>query len=272
MAGWLSRRLGQPVVIENKPGASGNLALQEAAKAEPDGQTILLLPASAVVNRALFADLPIDVLRDIEPVSGLVEFALVMLISPAVPAQSIDELISYAEIHPGALNLASFGVGTTSHLAGELLQMMTGTKLAHIPYSGEAAALTDLIGGRVHVLFGVLSTSLPHIQAGSVRALAVATRERHPLLPDLPTIGETVSGYEASSWLGIGVTKGTPGEAVAVLNREINFGLHDSDVAARYRKIAASPLVLTPEAFGHYLESEAKKWAEVVKSVGLKRT
>jgi tripartite-type tricarboxylate transporter receptor subunit TctC len=266
---WLSRRLDQPILVENRPGASGNLALQEGAKAAADGHTLLLVPASAVVNRALTAKPPVDVLSDIEPVSGLVDFALVLLASPTLRAQRVDELVSYASLHPGELNLASFGVGSTSHLAGELFQIMTGTRLTHIPYPGEAAALTDLIGGRVHLMFGVLSTSLTHIEAGSVRALAVATQDRHPLLPALPAVRETVPGFEASSWLGVGVPKGTARDVVALLNHEINAGLTDTEVRARYTKMAATPLVLSPADFGQHMVREAAKWAEVARRVGL---
>jgi tripartite-type tricarboxylate transporter receptor subunit TctC len=271
MADWLSRRLGQPLLVENRPGASGNLALQEGIKAPSDGHTLLLVPASAVVNRALAPKPPVDVLADIEPVAGLVTFALVLLVSPALGVRRLDQLISYARMRPGELNLASFGVGSTSHLAGELFQIMSGTKLTHVPYPGEAAALTDLMGGRVHLLFGVLTTSLPHIQSGSVLALGVATRDRHPLLPGLPAIGESVSGFEASSWLGVGVPRGAPGDVVALLNREIDAALADPEIKAQYAKLAATPLVLSPEGFGLHMAREADKWAKVVHQVGLGR-
>jgi tripartite-type tricarboxylate transporter receptor subunit TctC len=269
MADWLSRRLGQPVLVENRPGASGNLALQEGSKSAPDGQTVLLIPASAVVNRTVLPRRVVDVLSDVEPVSGLVNFALVLLVSPAVQARRVDELIAYAKAHPGELNLASFGVGSTSHLAGELFQQMTDTRLTHVPYPGEAAALTDLLGGHVHVMFGVLTTSLPYIKAGSVKAVGVATQDRHPLLPDLPAVGETISGFEASSWLGVGLPKGAAREVVAVLNRHINTGLADLDIRARYQQIAATPLVFSPEEFGLHMSREADKWATVVRQVGL---
>jgi tripartite-type tricarboxylate transporter receptor subunit TctC len=269
MADWLTRRLGQPVLVENKPGASGNLALQEGAKAPTDGHTVLLVPASAVVNRALSLRLSVDVLSDLEPVSGLVDFALVLLASPALRATRVEDLVSYAKAKPGELNLASFGVGSTSHLAGELLQIMTGTRLTHVPYPGEAAALTDLIGGRVHVMFGVLTTSLSYIEAGSVRALGVATRDRHPLLPELPAIRETVSEFEASSWLGVSLPKGAAREVIALLNREINAGLKDPEVAARYTKLAATPLVFTPQQFAQHTVGEAEKWARVARHAGL---
>jgi tripartite-type tricarboxylate transporter receptor subunit TctC len=269
MAGWLSSRLPQPVVLENRPGASGNLAIQEATKATPDGHTLVLVPTSAMVNRGVFAKLSFDVLVDVAPVSGMVEFALVMLVTPSVPANRIDEFVSFAQAHPGTLNLASFGIGTTSHLAGELFQMMTGTRFTHVPYPGEAAALTDLIGGRVHVMFAVLTSSLPHIAAGTVKPLAMAGRQRNPLLPDVPTVGETVPGFEANSWLGVGVPKETSKEVIGFLNREINSGLADPDVKARYASLAAAPLLFTPEGFGQYMVREAAKWAKVVQHVGL---
>jgi tripartite-type tricarboxylate transporter receptor subunit TctC len=269
MADWLSGRLLQPVIIDNKPGASGNLAVHEAIKSAPDGHTLLLVPASAIVNRALFAKLPFDVLVDVAPVSGLVEFALVLLINPSIRADNLEEFIAYANANPGTLNLASFGSGTTSHLAGELFQMMTGTKMTHIPYPGEAAAFTDLISGRVHVMFAVLTTSLSHIRAGTLKPLAMAGRRRHPLLPDLPTIAETISGYDANSWLGVGVPKETNNEVVAFLNREINLGLIDPEMKARFANLAITPILFTPEEFGHYMAAEAAKWAQVVSQVGL---
>ena len=271
MADWLSRRVGQPVVVENKPGASGNIAVQEVVRAASDGYTLLLLPASAVVNRAVFANLSFDVLSDIEPVSGLIEFPLVMIVTPDVPATTVNEFIGYAKSNPGKLNMASFGTGTTSHLAGELFQMMTGTKLVHVPYRGEAPALADMIGGRIQVMFDVLTGSLQHIRAGKLRAIAVAGRRRDPALPDVPTIGETVAGYEANSWIGVGAPKGTNREIVATLNREINAGLAEPELQSRLAEIATRPQFFTPAEFGRYLASEAQKWAEVVRRAGLKQ-
>lgn len=272
MADRLSGRFPQPVIVDNKPGASGNLAVHEGIKSPPDGHTLLLVPASAMVNRALFATLPFDVLVDVMPVSGLVEFELVMVVTPSVRADGLEGFITYAKANPGALNLASFGAGTTSHLAGELFQMMTETKMTHIPYQGEAAAFTDLIGGRVHVMFAVLTTSIPHIRARTLKPLAMAGRQRHPLLPDLPTIAETVSGYEANSWLGVGVPKGTSKQVVALLNREINMGLADPEMKARYASLASTPIFFAPEEFGRYMADEASKWARVASQVGLFHT
>ena len=268
MADWLSRRLGQPVLVENKPGASGNLALQEGAKSAPDGQTVLLIPASAVVNRALSLRSTIDVLSE----SLCRASSISLWCCWDLPHCKPSGLMSWSHMPrliPGELNLASFGVGSTSHLAGELFQQMTDTRLTHVPYPGEAAALTDLLGGRVHVMFGVLTTSLSYIKAGSVKAIGVATRDRHPLLPDLPAIGETISGFDASSWLGVGLPKGAAREVIAVLNRQINAGLADADIRTRYQHIAATPLVFSPEEFGLHMTREADKWARVVRQVGL---
>jgi tripartite-type tricarboxylate transporter receptor subunit TctC len=269
MADWLSRRLGEPVVVENRPGASGNLAVQEVLKAPADGYTLLLLPASAVVNRALYQGLTFDVLAHLEAVSGLVEFTLVMLVNPAVPARTVSELVSYARENPSKLNFASFGIGSTSHLAGELLQAMTGIELTHIPYPGEAAALTDLMAGRVQVMFSVLTTSLPHIRSRTVWPLAVAGQQRSDLLPDVPTISETVAGYEASSWLGVAVKKGTDSDGIAMLRMEIEAGLTDPNVMARFTALAAKPISLSSGQFKEYVVAEADKWGRLVRSLGL---
>ena len=270
MADWLGRRLGQPVLIENRPGAGGNIAVQEAIKAEPDGHTLLLYPASAVVSRA-FEKHPFDVLHDLAPIGGLIEFPLVIVVSSALRVTTVAEFIEYASARPGELNMASFGVATSSHVAGELLQMMTGIKLMHIPYPGEAGALLDLISNRVHVMFSVLTGCIEHIRAGSIRAIAVAGRNREDALPGIPTVAETVSGYEANSWLGLAAPKGTRSEIIDVLNREINAGLRNEEMLAKLKELAARPLIFSRKEFQAFTVSEAEKWEKVAVTLRARR-
>jgi tripartite-type tricarboxylate transporter receptor subunit TctC len=225
MAPWLSERLGQPVVVENKPGASSNISIQAVVNSPPDGYTLLFVPASAAVNVTLFETLPFNLLRDIAPVSGLIDFPLVMVANPSLPAKTIADLVAHAKANPGKISIASFGTGSTSHVAGELFKMMTGVNMIHVPYRGGAAMVADLMGGQVQVGLDVLTGSLAHIRSGTLRALAVAGKARSDALPDVPTIGETVAGYEANSWCGVGVGRGTPPEVIERLNREINAGL-----------------------------------------------
>src|SRR5262249_32395437 len=224
---WLSDRLGQPVVVENKPGASSNISIQAVATAPPDGYTLLFVAASAAVNVTLFDKLPFNLVRDIAPVSGLIDFPLVMVANPSVPATTIAELIAYAKSNPGRITLGSFGTGSTSHVAGELFKMMAGVSMVHVPYRGGAALLTDLIAGQVQVGIDVMTTAYPHIRSGALQALGVGGKHRFPALPDVPTIGETLPGYEANSWCGVGVPRGTPVEIIERLNTEINAGLAD---------------------------------------------
>jgi tripartite-type tricarboxylate transporter receptor subunit TctC len=270
VAQWLSERLGQPVIIENKPGASTNLSVQTVVNSAPDGYTMLYIGASAVVNSSLFEALPFNLLRDIAPISGLIDFPLVMIVNPSIPAKTVAEFIAYAKTYPGKINMASFGTGSTSHVAGELFKMMTGINLVHVPYRGEAPALTDLMGGQVQVMFDILTGSLPHIQSGALRALAVVGKTRSDFLPELPTVGDTVPGYEANSWGGVGVPRGTPTEVIARLNREINAGLANPTVKARLADVATTPLLFAPAEFGAYMATETEKWAKVVKFAGIK--
>jgi len=221
----LAERLGQPVVVENKPGASSNISIQTVVNAPPDGYTLLFVPASAAVNVSLFENLPFNLLRDIAPVSGLIDFPLVMVANPSLPAQTVAEFIAYAKANPGKISVGSFGTGSTSHVAGELFKMMTGTNMIHVPYRGGAPMVADLVGGQVQVAFDVLTGSLAHVRSGSLRALGMAGKHRSDALPQVPTIGETVAGYEANSWCGVGVPRGTPAEIIERLNREINAGL-----------------------------------------------
>jgi tripartite-type tricarboxylate transporter receptor subunit TctC len=270
MAPWLSERLGQPVIVENKPGASSNISIQAVVNSPPDGYTLLFVGASATVNATLFNALPFDLLRDIAPVSGLIDFPLVMVVNPSLPARSVAELIAHAKANPGKISFGSFGTGSTAHVAGELLKMMTGISMIHVPYRGGAAMVADLIGGQIQVAFDVLTGSLAHIRSGALRALAVAGKTRSDMLPDVPTIGETVPLYVANSWCGIGVPRGTPGDIIERLNREINAGLRDPNVKARLAQVATTPIFFTPAEFAAYMAAETEKWGKVVRTSGAK--
>jgi tripartite-type tricarboxylate transporter receptor subunit TctC len=270
MAPWLAERLGQPVVIENKPGASSNISIQTVVNSPPDGYTLLFVPASAAVNVTLFDTLPFNLLHDIAPVSGLIDFPLVMVANPSVPAKTVAELVAHAKANPGKVTMASFGTGSTSHVAGELFKMMTGTTMIHVPYRGGAPMVTDLISGQVQVGFDVLTGSLAHIRSGRLRILAVASKRRSEALPDVPTIGETVAGYEANSWCGLGVPRGTAPEIIGRLNREINAGLADPAVRARLAEVATTPIFFTPAEFGAYMAAEVEKWGKVIRLAGIR--
>jgi tripartite-type tricarboxylate transporter receptor subunit TctC len=270
MARWLSERLGQPVVIENKPGASTNLSIQAVASAPPDGYTIVFIGPSAVINASLFDNLPYNLLRDIAPVAGLVDFPFVLIVNPKLPATNVAELIAYAKANPGKISMASFGAGSSSHVAGELFKSMAGVNLVHVPYRGSAAALTDMISGQVQVMIDVMTTALPHIQSGALRALAVAGSKRFEGLPDVPTIADTVAGYEATSWCGVGAPRGTPPAIIERLNREINAGLNDPGVKAQLAKVSTTPIIFTPAELGAYIAAEVEKWGKVVRVAGVR--
>ena len=270
MGPWLSERLGQPVIIENRPGASTNIAAQAVINSPPDGYTLLFLGLSTVVNSSLFLSLPFDLQRDIAPVSGLIDFPMVMVANPSVPARTVAEIIAHAKANPGKVSMASFGTGSASHLAGELFKNMAGVDLVHVPYRGGASMMLDLVGGQVQVGFDVMTTSLPHIQTGALRALGVAGTKRFDMLPDVPTIAETVPGYEARTWAGVGVPRGTPPEIIDRLNRDINTGLVNPTIRARLADVGTIPMVLTSTEFGAYVAAESEKWAKVVKLAGIK--
>jgi tripartite-type tricarboxylate transporter receptor subunit TctC len=270
LAQWLTERLGQPVIIENKPGAATNISLQAAISSPPDGYTMVYLGTSATVNPSFFESLPFNVLRDIAAVSGVADFPFVFVVNKSVQSKNVAEFIAYAKANPGRISMASFGAGTSSHLAGELFQAMTGTRLVHVPYRGESFALADMISGHVEVMFDTLSAALPHIRSGALRALAMAGKTRYEALPDVPTVGETVAGYDAMSWGGIGVPQGTPREIIERLNREINAGLADPVVRKRLNDVAASPILFTPAEFDAFMVAETAKWARVVKQSGIR--
>ncbi|HEY7247851.1 MAG TPA: tripartite tricarboxylate transporter substrate binding protein [Xanthobacteraceae bacterium] len=270
MAPWLAERLGQPVIVENKPGASTNISIQAVAASPPDGYTLLFIAASAAVNVSLFDKLPFNLLRDIAPVSGLIDFPLVMIANPALPATSVPELIAYAKANSGRITLASFGSGSTSHVAGELFKMMADVSMVHVPYRGGAPMIADLLAGQVQVGIDVMTTALPQVRSGGLRALGVAGKHRFPGLPDVPTISETVAGYEANSWCGVGVPMGTPEDIIERLNREINEGLADPTVQGRLADVSTTPMVFTPADFGAYVRAETEKWGRVIKRTGIK--
>jgi tripartite-type tricarboxylate transporter receptor subunit TctC len=267
---WLSERLGQPVIVENKPGAGTNLSIQAAANSPPDGYTLVLTGSSTAINSTLYKTLPFNPLRDIAPVAGLVTWPMVLEANPSVPVKTVAELMAYARDHPGEINMASFGTGTPSHVAGELFKMMTGVNMVHVPYRGSAPMLVDLLAGRVQIAFDIMASSLPHIRSGALRALAVAGRERFEGLPYVPTVADTVPGFEASLWGGVAVPSGTPHEIVDRLNREINAGLADPDIKAKLADLTATPLIFTPAEVGAYLMTETEKWGKVVNLLGLK--
>jgi tripartite-type tricarboxylate transporter receptor subunit TctC len=268
-ARWLSDRLGQPVVVENRPGASSNVSIQAVAQSPADGYTLLFIAASAAVNVSLFEKLPFDLTRDIAPVAGLIDFPLVMIAHPSMPP-TVGGLIALAKANPGKLTIASFGTGSTSHVAGELFKMLAGINMIHVPYRGGAAMVTDLVGGQVQVGIDVLTGALPQIRSGALRALAMGGNSRSELLPNVPTIGETVGGYVANSWCGLGVPRGTPPEIIERLNREINAGLADPDLRARLAEAATTPLVFTPQQLRDHIAAEIEKWAKVVRFASIK--
>jgi tripartite-type tricarboxylate transporter receptor subunit TctC len=271
MGQWLSERFGQAVIVENRPGAATNIAVQAVVNSPPDGYTLLFLGASAIVNTSMYENLPFDLQRDIAPVSGLIDYPMVMAAHPSVPAKTVAEFITYAKANPRKISMASFGSGSASHLAGELFKLMAGVDLVHVPYRGGAAMITDLVGGQVEVGFDVMPTSIPHIRTGALRALGVTNTKRYEGLPDVPTISETVPGYEARTWAGVGVPKGTPTSIILRLNREINDGLANAAIRTRLADIGTIPMVFTPDEFGAFIAAETEKWGKVVRSAGIKQ-
>jgi tripartite-type tricarboxylate transporter receptor subunit TctC len=267
---WMSEQLHQPVIVENRPGASSNLATEAAVRAPADGYTLILGGAVNAVNATLFEKLSFNFISDLAPVAQLVEFPNVMTVGASFPAKTIPEFIAYAKANPGKLNQGSSGRGTTQHLAGELFKSLTGTEFIHVPYRGAAPAITDLLGGQVQVLFEALPPSLEHIKAGTLRALAVTTAVRSPVLPDVPTVGEFVRGYEASGWNGLLAPKDTPAYIIARLNAVINAGLRDPRVKTRLASLGATTLPGSPADFGKLIAGETDKWGRVIRTAGIK--
>ena len=271
MGQWLSERLGQPIVIENRPGGAGNnVATETVVRARPDGYTLLLVALSNALNTTLYESLNYNFLHDIAPVASIIRQPLIMLVNPSVPAKTVPEFIAYAKANPGKVNMASAGNGTSPQVAGELFKLMTGVELMHVPYRGSPSALTDMLGGQIQIMFDLMPTSIELIRAGKLRALAVTTATRSEALPDIPTVGEFVPGYEASTWQGLGAPKNTPVEIVDKLNKEINAGLIDPKVRARFADMGAAPFVASPSGFSKFMTEETEKWAKVIKFAGIK--
>jgi tripartite-type tricarboxylate transporter receptor subunit TctC len=266
----LSQRLGQSFVIDSRPGASTNIATEAVVHAPADGYTLLLVAPANATNVSLYEKLNYDFMRDIAPVAGINRFPNVMEVNPSVPVKTVPEFIAYAKANPGTLNMASSGNGSTIHISGELFKMMTGVDMVHVPYRGAAPALTDLLGGRVQVMFDNIPSSIEYIRAGKLRALAVTSTTRSELLPDLPTVADFVPGYEASAWYGIGAPRNTPPEIINKLNIAINAILADPEFTARMGAVGATVLPGSPADFGKFIADETEKWAKVIKFAGIK--
>src|SRR5438876_6326826 len=267
---WLSERLGQQFVIENRPGAAGNIATEAVVRAPPDGHTLLLVNAGNAINATLYDKLNFNFIRDIAPVAGIFRVPQVMEVNPSVPVKTVFEFIAYAKANPGKVNMASAGIGSVHHVAGELFKFMTGVDMVHVPYRGTTPALTDLLAGQAQVMFDVTPTSTPHIKAGKLRALAVTTVTRADVLPEIPIMGDFVPGYEASAWLGFRAPKDTPAAIIGMLNREVNAGLADPAIKTRIADLGGTVLAISPAEFGKLITDETEKWAKVVKFANIK--
>ncbi len=268
IAEWLSQRLGQQVLVENRTGAGTNIAAEAVVQASPDGYSLLWVTQTNAINATLYESLNFNFIRDIAPVAGVIRVPTVMMINPSVPAKTVPEFIAYAKANPDKINMSSPGIGSANHVLGELFQMMTGVKLVHIPYKG--SQFPDLLSGQVQITFNPLPSSLNFINTGKLRALAVTSATRQAVLPDVPTVGEFVPGYEGNAWFGIGAPKNTPKEIVDKLNSEINAGLADPKLSARLIDLGGVPMSVTPAEFGKFIADETEKWGKVVKFAGLK--
>ena len=270
MGQWLSERLGQPFVVENRPGAATNIATEAVVRAPADGYALLLFGSSSAINATFYEKLPFDLIRDIAPVAGINRVPYVMVVSASVPAKSVPEFITYAKANPGKINMASSGNGSVQHVSGELFKMMTGVSMVHVPYRGAAPALTDLISGQVQVMFDAVSSSIDYIRSGKLRALAMTTAARSEALPDLPTVSDFVPGYETSSWSGIGAPKKTPMEIIDKLNEEINAALADPKITARLDELGSVPTPMSPANFGGLIAESVEKWGKVISMANIK--
>jgi len=267
---WLSERLGQTIVVDSRPGGGTIIATEAVVHAPPDGYTLLLVAPANAINASLYEKLNHDFMHDIVPVAGINRFPNVMEVNPSVPVTTVPEFIAYAKAHPGQLNMASSGNGSTIHVSGELFKMMTGVNMIHVPYRGGAPALTDMLAGQVQVIFDNIPTSIGYVRAGKLRPLAVTGATRSALLPDVPTVADFVPGYEATAWYGIGAPKNTPAEIVARLNKEINASLADPQLKARFAEVGADTIPMTPAGFGKFIAEETEKWGKVVRFAGIK--
>jgi tripartite-type tricarboxylate transporter receptor subunit TctC len=270
MGQWLSERLGEPFVIENRPGAATNIATQVVVSAPPDGYTLLLVGPTNAINTTFYQKLNFDFIRDIAPVASITRQPQVMLTNPSFPAKTIPEFIKYAKANPGKINMSSPGVGSISHLAGELFKMMAGVNLVHVPFNGNSPALTALLGGQVEVSVASLPSAIEFIRTGKLLGLAVTTSTRSEALPDLPAVGELVPGYDVSAWYGVGAPKGTPAEVIDKINKEINAGLADPKLKARLADLGGTPFALSPAEFGKFIANETEKWAKVIRALNIK--
>jgi tripartite-type tricarboxylate transporter receptor subunit TctC len=270
VAQWLTEKMGQPFVVENKPGAGNNIGVEAVVNAPPDGYTMLLVNPANGINATLYKNLSFNFIRDIAPVAGIVRTPNVMEVTNSLPVKTVQEFITYCKANPGKINMASSGSGTSVHLSGELFKSMTGCDMVHVPYKGAGPALTDLIGGQVHVLFDNLPSSIGHIKGGKLRPLGVTSEQREPSLPQVPTVGETVPGYEATAWFGIGMPKNTPRDVIDKVNAEINRALADPKMRERLAELGGKAIAGTPEDFGKVIAAETAKWEKVVISSGAK--
>ena len=268
LAQWLSARFDRPFIVENRPGAGTNLATQTVGRAPPDGYALLLVTASSAIGSGLYDGASFNLVRDISPVACICGVPFVMMVNPSFPAKTVPEFIAYAKANPGRINMASVGNGSAPHIFGELFKAMAGVDLFHVPYRGNP--LPDLIGGQVQVYFAAMISSTGFIRAGKLRALAVTTAQRSPLLADIPAVGEFLPGYAASAWQGVGAPKNTPSEIIEVLNNEINAGLADAKMQGRFADLGAVPMPMTPEAFGKFIADETEKWAKVIKVANIR--
>jgi tripartite-type tricarboxylate transporter receptor subunit TctC len=269
-AHWLSDRLGQPFVVENRPGGGTNIATEAVVKAQPDGYSLLLVNPANAINATLYEHLTFNFMRDIVPVASMVRQPLVMLTNPSMPPKTVREFITYVKANPGRITMASAGSGTAPHLAGELFRMMAGVDLIHVPYRGAGPALADLLGGQVHVYFAGMASAVDHVKSGKLHALAVTTATRSDSLPHVPPVGEVVEGYEASDWFGLGVPRGTSAEIVGGLNTEVNAGLADAKFKARISELGGATIGGSPIDFSGMIAEETRKWAKVINFAGIK--
>ena len=267
---WLSERLGQQFVIENRPGAGTNIGTKAVVRAPADGYTLLLVGVSNAINATLYDRLNFNFIRDIAPVAGIIRDTYVMVVNPSFPAKTVPEFVAYAKADPGRINFGSAGIGSPNHVTGELFKIMTGVNLLHVPYRGIALALSDLLGGQVQVAFASMPSSIEFVRAGRLRALAVTTATRSEMLPDVPTVGEFAPGYEASTWSGVGAPKATPAEIVEKLNKEINAALDDHKIKARLADLGSAPLVGLATDFGKLIAEETEKWGNVIRALNIK--